>query len=224
MHSHTHAHSTYSCFIAHIAGRVSVGDTKTMPNIPGLAADKHCLGLKTIRLDAMNLWAGIRDVDSDFIDRLYKAMKHGWTVGSLIVVVELGCEKGVMRYGVVDGAHRVTTAKRLIVDKVFAADTAVPCRVFRHSTPRDFLLAQAMFSNDGQDSCQKNVTFFARLWWVYAMAKVTMERLGDTKQLTHMLIADHAGNTDHYYYYYYYYCFVSYGYVYDYYCCYNSSF
>ena len=86
-------------------------------------------------------------MDFDCIERLYESMQHGWIVGSLLLVVELGSDQGTMRYGVVDGAHRVTTAKRLVNDKVFEADTAVPCLVFKHCTPPGFLFAAALAAN-----------------------------------------------------------------------------
>jgi hypothetical protein len=152
------------------------------------------LGLQDLFVTSLVLWAHIRDIDWDFIESLCEQMVHGWTVTSMICVVELGLGKdGKMKYGVVDGAHRVTTAQRLIEKNLLPADMVVPARIYKQGTPTTFLLAKAMLANDGQDRNTVLVTMFHRFWWVYTMAKVVMEGCDSVKKMTFKTIAQHAG-------------------------------
>ena len=152
------------------------------------------LGLQDLQVTSLVLWAHIRDINWDFIESLSENMVLGWTVTSMICVVELGLDKsGKMKYGVVDGAHRVTTAQQLIAKKLMSADTVVPARIYKQGTPTAFLLAKAMLANDGQDNNTVMVTMFHRFWWVYTMAKVVMQACDSVKKMTFISIAQHAG-------------------------------
>ena len=82
------------------------------------AEDDYYLGLADLAVSTLSLWAHIRDIDWDFVESLSETMQHGWTVSSMICVVELAVVGGIQQYGVVDGAHRITTAKRLIERKL----------------------------------------------------------------------------------------------------------
>ena len=155
---------------------------------------RWCLGIKDLAVTCMVLWSCIRDLDWDFIESLSEQMVHGWTFTSMICVVELGLgQDRKMKYGVVDGAHRVTTAQRLIEKKLLRADLEVPTRIYKQGTPDALLFAQAILANDGQDSHTAVVTMFQRFWWVYRMAKVVMQGCDSVKQMTFTSIAQHAG-------------------------------
>ena len=110
--------------------------------------DEWYPGVADILLTSLILWAHIRPLDWDFVEDLSEKMQYGWTVSSTICVVELGVVQGVQQYGVVDGAHRVTSAKRLIERKFWSPTMKVPGRTFRVDTPLPDLFTNIQIYTD----------------------------------------------------------------------------
>ena len=155
--------------------------------------DPYYLGVEDLHINSLNLWAHIRPIDWDFVESLSEQMRFGWTCTSMICVVELAVVQGKQTYGVVDGAHRITTAKQLIQKGILSEKTKVTSRIYKGSTPAPHLLALAFFANEGQEKNTVLVTMFHRLWWVYSMAKVVVQESASVQHLTYFSIANHAG-------------------------------
>ncbi|HSG19405.1 MAG TPA: hypothetical protein VLA31_01430, partial [Burkholderiaceae bacterium] len=124
-----------------------------------------------------------RDIRRSRTVALQESICEGWAHDSILLVQTLQVADNMpKRWRVIAGGHRVYCVKLAIAQRQLPADYKVPCKVFKHDTPRHLVLIMAGAEN-ASHSLLTLESFTDRIMWTESMVR-ELKHTG-RKKVTH---------------------------------------